>query len=484
MAIQTKQLSLLIVDDDSLIHQAVRIILPNNWKMFSAMKVEDIDWDRHYNAAMVDMHLSRDIRVPDGPKIIKDLAKKDHQLEIIAMSGDLSRELMETCLVAGATRFVGKPLSSEEIVLILEKIEALWELRSMDTSGRAVGPTGGRTVNWIGDGTKSQEIKKAIAQLRGEKGPVLIEGETGTGKEVIARMLHEQGGDRPFVVVNVASIPENLFESELFGHVKGAFTGADSNKMGLAEAAHGGDLFLDEIEALSLGLQVKLLRFLESGEVRRVGTKETQQVKVRVLVASNRPLLEMIKKGEFRDDLYFRLTSQRLELPPLRDRLEDIDSLAHFFLEGHRPRRNKQFSTDGIEALKQYNWPGNVRELKRVCEQLALTAPLPIIRAEDVQGILKIGQREKISISALTQNTPQTVANIPEDKGNLDPLTFWATDSYILTVGLNENVQKFEKQILNYCIKNLKSIDKTIEVLKISRSNFYKKLRDYNIELP
>src|SRR5690606_4821239 len=175
-----------------------------------------------------------------------------------------------------------------------------------------------------------------------------------------------QEGERPFIAVNMASLPDNLFESEMFGHMKGAFTGADQNKVGLCEAAHGGDLFLDEIEALSPAHQAKLLRFLESGEVRRIGAKETIQVDCRTISASNQNLEKMVRDGEFREDLYFRLCSHKILLPPLRQRKEDIAELSQYFLDLEKPRRNKSFSEDGLKALTEYHWPGNIRELRRV----------------------------------------------------------------------------------------------------------------------
>ena len=303
----TRVFSLLIVDDDPLIHQSLNLCLPNNWKIFSAQKLEAIQYERFYHAAFVDMHLEPG-KGPVGPAIIEKLIKANNQLDIVAMSGDLNRELMETCLKAGAQRFLAKPLSPEEVQLVAEKIEALWSLRNVDPNSNR------HSVRWVGFSPASQQIRKRIAELRGETSPVLIEGETGCGKEVTARLLHEQESERPFIAVNLASIPDNLFESEMFGHVKGAFTGADQNKMGLTEAANGGDLFLDEVEALPLTQQAKLLRFLESGEVRRVGAKESTHVKVRVIAASNKPLDKMVANGEFREDLLYRLASQRIAL--------------------------------------------------------------------------------------------------------------------------------------------------------------------------
>ena len=225
--------------------------------------------------------------------------------------------------------------------------------------------------------------------------------------------------------------------------------------MGLTEAANGGDLFLDEIEALPLVQQAKLLRFLETGEVRRVGAKESTFVKTRVIVASNKPLDKMVAAGEFREDLLYRLASQRVQLPPLRERLDDIDALGKHFLEAERPRRNKSFTDDGLEALKKYNWPGNVRELKRVCEQLSLTSPLPFIREEDVTAWLK-------PAASATGAPSYTVIDFAK--------------------GLSTLVDEFEAHVIRTAYKQTKDVEKTAALLQVSRSNLYKKLSEYKIQ--
>lgn len=446
----TRALHLLVVDDDLLIHQSLKLCVPSPWKVFSVSKKELVPYSNFFHAAMVDMHLDSGSKNPEGIKVIDQLVKHNPQLEVIAMSGDLNRETMEKCLKAGAQRFLAKPLLAEEVLLILNKMEAYWSLRNFVSTKKV--------IPWVGQGPNSQKIKKRIAELKGEKSAILIEGETGTGKEVVARLLNHQETERPFIAVNISSITENLFESELFGHTKGSFTGADQNKVGLAEAANGGDLFLDEIEALPLSQQVKLLRFLESGEIRKVGAKEVSHVDTRVIVASNQPLKKLVAEGKFREDLYFRISSQRIELPPLRERTEDIPELAKNFLDAERPRRNKEFSEDGFEALKHYAWPGNVRELRRVCEQIGLTAPLPFIRKEDVDGLLH----------------PQATLRANGSNETLAPLD--------LSLGLNALVENFEATVIRQCMAHSKDVEEVSTLLKISRSNLYKKIKDYKIE--
>lgn len=440
------RLKLLVIDDDDLIAQSIRMSLPGQWRMVHSSAPASVP-KGPFTAAFVDMHLTGDLKKAEGVDLIATLHKEDPHLEIVAMSGDLDRELMEACLKAGATRFLAKPLTPEELLLTLEKIEAMKLLREASLRGQS-----GR-IAWIGSSSPSNEVRRKIAALKGEPGPILIEGESGTGKEVAAQLLQAQESSaRPFVSINLAALPENVFESEFFGHVRGAFTGADQNKMGLAEAAHGGDLFLDEVEALPLTQQAKLLRFLESGEVRRVGAKESIRVAVRVIAATNQNLETLVKEGKFREDLLWRLNGRKVNLPPLRDRLDDIAELARFFISNERPRRNKSLADDAIQALSEHHWPGNVRELRRACEQLCLHSPLPMIRREDVQKCL-----------------PNAV-RAPDGAGAVD-----------LSRGLNEILAAYEAELIRRALGKNPDVDDAAELLKISRSSLYKKIKDYGI---
>jgi DNA-binding NtrC family response regulator len=439
-----RTLTLLAIDDDETVLQSLRLVLPKEWNLVASNNHNNIP-DVICNAAFVDCHLTGDLSRAEGLDVMASLHTRNPHLEIVAMSGDLDRALMEKCLKKGASRFLSKPLNLDEVKITLQKIEALIQLQS--TMQRHPD----QKYFWVGQGAASQNVRRQIAFLRGENGPILIEGDSGTGKEVTAHLMHQQEELRPFIAVNVASIPENLFESEIFGHTRGAFTGADRSKMGLAEAANGGDLFLDEIEALSSAHQAKLLRFLETGEIRRVGSNEVITVKVRVIAATNRSLEEMIRKGEFREDLYWRLGGKKIKLPALRDRKEDIEELANWFLSLEKNFR-KELSPEAVSDFKEYHWPGNVRELRRVCEQLALTSPLPFIRSEDVRRLLRPA--------------------LESDSGkNID-----------YSLGLTAVVESFERQIISNCLKQYNDVDEAARTLKVSRSNLYKKIKDLNIE--
>ena len=445
MAPVPQKLNLLILEDDQNLAQSLRLLAPDTYKVFVAQKPDLIPDHVFFHAALVDMHL--EVEPPstaDGLLVVQRLVKKNPQLEVVAMSGNLDRNLMEKAIQMGAQRFLAKPLSADEVNAMLEKIEAHWRLRFAAFDNLST------RAHLVGSSTATEKLRKQVAELKGEKAPVLIEGETGTGKDVVARLLNQQEGSRPYISVNCSALPENLFESEFFGHVKGAFTGAETNKIGFAEAAHGGDLFLDEIEALPLSQQAKLLRFLESGEIRKVGGKDLQKVDVRIISASNIPLKQLITEKKFREDLYFRLSAHRIEIAPLASRPNDIPDIARAFLDQARPRRNKSFDPAAILELQNYDWPGNVRELKRVCEQLMLTSALPMIRDSDVQNLLK--------------------QNVSAEDGSV--LTEQSLDSFLTSQ---------EKKFISYNLKLTKDIDKCCDILKISRSSLYKKIKELEI---
>ena len=442
----SEHFNLLIAEDDRLLAASLKLMIPNSFKVFIAQKPEDVPDHIFFHAAFVDMHLKQSpVEGPDGIHVIQKLVTRNPHTEVVAMSGEVNRPVMDAALHAGAQRFLAKPLMSEEVTLVLEKILAYWQLRELSFSSTAK-----RVL--VGSSDSTEALRKQISSLKNEMGPVLIEGETGTGKEVVATVLNSQEGKRPFIVVNCAAIPENLFESELFGHVKGAFTGAETSKIGLVEAANGGDLFLDEIEALPLIQQAKLLRFIESGETRKVGAKESVKVTVHTIAASNRSLKKMVSEKLFREDLYFRLSAHVIHLLPLRDRKNDITELAEFFLEQTRSRRNKSFDAESLQSLAGYSWPGNVRELKRICDQLVLVSPLPVITENDVNRLL-LRSTSSITVDASFEN-------------------FKSLDSFLAAQ---------EKKMVQFCLEKTKSIDLACETLKVSKSSLYKKIKDHGI---
>lgn len=443
----TTKLNLLIVEDDQNLANSLKLMAPDCFKVYIAKSPDLLPDHVFFHAALVDMHLQvQPGDVADGPFVIEKLIKKNPQVEVVAMSGHLDRQLMERAILNGASRFLAKPLATEEVLSVLSKIEAYWNLRQTQIEQHQA------AARLIGQSLATENLRKQISQLKGERASVLIEGETGVGKDVVAQLLNRQEGKTPFVLVNCAALTETLFESEFFGHIKGAFTGADQNKIGFAEAAHGGDLFLDEIEALPLSQQAKLLRFLESGEVRKVGAKEPIHVDVRVIAASNIPLPQLITEKKFREDLFFRLQAHHIHIPALRERAQDIPEIAEYFLSLAKPKKNKVFDYEALEKLKLYSWPGNIRELRRICEQLILTSPLPMIRAVDInQLLLRTTSTNDFEITPSTE-------------------------------GLEEFLTKQEKRFIEMTLKQNPVIEESAARLKISKSNLYKKIKELGIQ--
>ena len=279
-------------------------------------------------------------------------------------------------------------------------------------------------------------VRRLIDRIAPTDSAVLILGETGTGKEMVARRIHEQSERRnePFVAVNCGAIPENLVESEFFGHRRGAFTGADANRAGLFEVANGGTLFLDELGELDKGMQVKLLRFLESGEVRRVGDNEPFHVNVRIVCATNRELQQMVQEGNFREDLFFRINTFEIYLPPLRERLDDIPELARHLLARHLRKDSlpaNMLPPETIRLLQCHPWPGNVRELANVLEHAAIISDGQSIRPDDLPRSVhktpntnsEIPLARNQAASHSSQNTSSQVAAPPAANLSTEPRT-------------------------------------------------------------
>ena len=290
---------------------------------------------------------------------------------------------------------------------------------------------------------------------------VLILGESGVGKEEVAKFIHENSmrKEKPFVVVNCGAIPDNLLESELFGYEKGAFTGAmQTGKQGLFEAAEGGTIFLDEIGEMPLDFQVKLLRFLESKEVRRVGAVDSKIVDVRVVAATNRDLFEMVQEGTFREDLYYRLNVVQIDVPPLRKRIDDIMPLASLFLNRYNKKygQEKQLTYDLVKALEKHPWPGNVRQLKNIMENMVIVSNNEYLQTEDLPWNEKDKKNEmNRTIGSLVENDE---------------------------LGLNEAVEELEKRILQRAKDTCGTTRKIAEKLKVNQSTVVRKLQKYNLE--
>jgi DNA-binding NtrC family response regulator len=381
------KLRVLFVDDEAPIRDVMRLELPrfghdvticeDGKSALAAMEKNTFD------AAIVDL------RMPglSGWDVITHVKKVSPETEVIISTGHGSMEEAIQALRRGAFDFLTKPTKLAVVASVLQKVADKRALlnKTIALEKRLTAVEGGPNI--VGESQPMQRVKKLIERIAPTDSTVLILGETGTGKELVARRIHDLShrAQAPFVAINCGALPENLVESELFGHRKGAFTGADQPRKGLLEVANGGTLFLDELGELDRSMQVKLLRFLESGEVRRVGENDAIIVDVRVVCATNRDLEEMVGKEEFREDLFFRVNTFEIHLPPLRERRDDIPSLAQSLLARHLKRHDLPadlFTPAAIEALKAHDWSGNVRELANAVEHAAIMAGGVVIDLE------------------------------------------------------------------------------------------------------
>ncbi len=336
-----------------------------------------------YDCILVDL----DMPGCNGIDVIARAKQLAPDTEAVVLTGKSSLETAVAALRFGAFDYLTKPCRLADLESLLRRVA---EKRELTNKYRALKQRLERiegSPELIGQSAKMDQVRRLIAKVAPTDSTVLILGETGTGKELVARAVHQQSSraDMPLVPINCGALPENLIESELFGHRKGAFTGADEHRVGLLQVANGGTLFLDEVGELPKPMQAKLLRFLESGEVRRLGDNEPFTCDVRVVCATNRDLAEMVSAGDFREDLWFRINTFEIAIPPLRERMEDIPLLARRLAARSNPsfaNSEELFAPEALEALVSHTWPGNVRELANVVEHALILCDAPPIRPE------------------------------------------------------------------------------------------------------
>jgi two-component system nitrogen regulation response regulator NtrX len=403
-----------------------------------------------------------DIWMPgiDGLKALSRIKELRPQQPVVMMSGHGTIETAVKATRLGAYDFIEKPLSLEKVLLSIQNALKVSQLLE---ENQALKAKIGKEYEMIGESEPILQLKNHISVAAPSNGWVLITGENGTGKELVARAIHHQSNraDQPFVEVNCAAIPEELIESELFGHEKGAFTGATVARKGKFDQAHCGTLFLDEIGDMSLKTQAKILRILQERKFERVGGNRTIEVDVRVIAATNKSIEAEIKAGNFREDLYFRLNVLPFQVPPLRDRREDIQRLAEHFLSyfcRQESRDIKQISADAMAAMTAYSWPGNIRELKNLIERLVIMTPDQLITLEHLPPAI----RTNLSLCPEEGNTEN------------EPL---AAESY------REAKELFEKQYLHQKLEeNNWNISKTAELIGLERSNLHRKIKTYGLD--
>lgn len=400
---------LLVVEDDNAVRTTLVTFLELEGYQVDAVSSShealQLLEQRAYPIVISDIYL--DDRT--GLDVLQEARRRDPSCAVILMT---ARGTMETVMAAtrgGAFDYIAKPFELEKMLETIKRAE--------QARAAAEAPEPAEEEDWpetemVGSSPPMVEIYKMISRVAPTDATVLIEGETGTGKELVARMIHAQSprAAHPFLAVDCASIPSSLLESELFGAVRGAFTGADRDRVGVFEAAHRGTVFLDEIGDIDTGFQLKLLRFLQEREIRPVGAARAKTVDVRVILASNRDLQKLVDEGKFRQDLWFRINVVRILLPPLRQRRGDVPLLAQHFLRKYNERYRQQarLSADGLRALQDYTWPGNVRQLQHMIERLVILAPNGRI---DEQAV-----REAIAATAPRERAEETLAALEEEQ--------------------------------------------------------------------
>ena len=444
--------SVLIVDDEAGVRSALSGVLRDEGYQVEAVESGEACLERltrvAYDAIVLDIWLPG----LDGLSTLERLRQRSVDAPVVMISGHGNIESAVRAIKMGAFDFVEKPLSLEKTVLVVGNAV---RQRRLEAENRALRAHVDRRLAMVGESYGMQQLREQIAMAAPTNGRVLIYGENGTGKELVARSVHGMSRRRngPFIEVNCAAIPEELIESELFGHMKGAFTGALSDRRGKFELADGGTLFLDEIGDMSLKTQAKVLRVLQEQVVEPVGGAASVRVDVRVLAATNKELPAEIRLGRFREDLYFRLNVIPIFVPPLRDRPDDIPLLAqHFMTELSREygRRPKQFDAGAAAGLRSCRWPGNVRELRNVVERMMIMVPGDTIRLSDLSFLDAAGLVEL------------------EEPGPVAPL--------------HEARDRFEREyILKALAAQHGNISRTAEVLGVERSNLYRKMRGFGI---
>ena len=385
---------ILVVDDDSVVCDLLREVLSKEGYEVdvagggqeAVMKGKEAFFD----IVLVD------VRMPDvdGLDVLRAFRGASPETIVIVMTAFGSIETAIEAIKEGAYDYVSKPFKIEEIKITIRRVLERRRLLQENLRFRYELKERYRFERIVGSSSRMLEVYKAVARVAPSRSTVLIRGESGTGKELIAKAIHYNSprADHPFVAIDCGALVETLLESDLFGHVKGAFTGAISPRRGLFEEAHGGTCFLDEIGDMSLNTQAKLLRVLEEHEIRRVGGGGSFMVDVRVVAATNKDLEAMVHKGKFREDLYYRLNVVSMALPPLRERREDISLLAAHFLRKYAEENEKTISHISLEAvalLEEYDWPGNVRELENAIERAVALTSNPVLLPEDLPTRLK-----------------------------------------------------------------------------------------------
>jgi DNA-binding NtrC family response regulator len=452
----------LVVDDDAAIRIAVSDIARNHG--FAVSSVEDTQTARAaLKAHMADIVLL-DLKLPGGGglPLVEEIRTLYPETVVVVMTAYATVSSAVEAMRTGASEYLTKPFSMDELSDVLERAS---ERRHFDTESRRLREklrTSDGFGTLIGRSPEMERVYRILSKVAHTTHPVLILGESGTGKEIVARTIHYNGPNAtyPFIPVDCGSLVPSLIESELFGYVKGAFTGANRSKEGLLAAAEGGTVFMDEIGELPLDLQSKLLRALQEKEIRPIGSNQRIPIHVRILAATNRDLVSMVEQGKFRKDLFFRLNVVNVKVPPLRERRADISLLAAHFLERRRRETGVSYtlSDDALRVLGSYDWPGNVRELENTIERACALSSGPVLHLGDMPTQL---QEFRMHSQAAAEEPAEEPVKV---------------DASILTIA------EMEKQAILNTLRQLNGDKLTAaRLLGIGKTTLYRKLKEYGI---
>jgi len=477
----------LVIEDDDTVRDVLRSFLSEKGFEATLAKNGEAGLDT-LRAEKFDLVLT-DLVMPGitGMDVLKEVIASKISMPVIVITGFGTVQTAVEAMRLGAFDYLTKPFNLDELLIVIEKALSVSKLQKENVMLRMQLKKKYDFRGLIGDSPRMQVVYELIEKIADTDSTVLITGESGTGKELIAKTIHYNNSSRaggPFIPLNCATIPKDLLESELFGHEKGAFTGAINTRVGRFELAQGGTLFLDEVGELDPSLQVKLLRVIQEREFERVGGVKTIKVDVRILAATNRDLEKATKDGLFREDLFYRLNVIPLHLPPLRSRLEDITLLlAHFVHEFCRKRKREPFtfSPDAMECLMKYNWPGNVRELENLVERLTILATGPVIKVSDLPEKL-----HQLTFSAVASATSS--AETPIVHGETNVLRVAGQNNTVEIgesgIDLNEMVISMERTMIRKALEKAGGVrSKAAQLLGINRTTLLEKIKKMGIEM-
>jgi two-component system, NtrC family, nitrogen regulation response regulator NtrX len=448
---------ILLVDDEANIRKMVGALLESDG--FETMEAPDGNValtriaDDPPDAVLLDLMMPPG---PDGLATLEQIRKRAPHVPVIMMSGKASLADAVRATKLGAFQFLEKPLTPEGILVALR---GALELGRSLAENRRLHEELGHADPLVGPSAAMEELRALIARVAPTESRVLITGESGTGKELVASAIHRQSAraTKPFVTVNSAALPRDLVESEMFGHERGAFTGATERRQGRFELADGGTLFLDEVGDLGPEAQAKLLRVLETGVVQRVGGERPFTVNVRVIAATNKDLTQAVRQTHFREDLWFRLNVLPIHIPPLRERPEDVAPLVRHFAKG----RSAKFDAGALPLLAAYSWPGNVRELANIVERLSILASSDLITAADVARVL------------------------PQDGGHPVPRHAAGADAPWRDIALTDALDQHERELIARALSASQgNVAEAARRLATDRANLYRRMRRLGIEPP